>query len=137
YADLDKAYSGERPEGVDLPDGINNQNPNTELISNEIYPIIAETIHDLIEEVIKVATNAIEGAISSITLNFELTQTAPIVGETVANWSVNLGAENVAPVDCTGAGCAVIEPLINTTLIPLINTAVVPIRDFLVGDGGH
>ena len=137
YVDLDKAYSGERPEGVDLPDGINNQNPNTELISNEIYPIIAETIHDLIEEVIKVATNAIEGAISSITLNFELTQTAPIVGETVANWSVNLGAENVAPVDCTGAGCAVIEPLINTTLIPLINTAVVPIRDFLVGDGGH
>ncbi|MHA7159193.1 choice-of-anchor G family protein, partial [Glutamicibacter endophyticus] len=144
YVDLDKAYSGERPEGVDLPDGINNQNPNTELISNEIYPIIAETIHDLIEEVIKVATNAIEGAISSITLNFEVTAEESLTNSSaVATWSVNLGAETVEPVTCTPSGlggaalCTTIETLVNTTLLPVIQTAVIPIRDFLVGDGGH
>ncbi|PRA00232.1 hypothetical protein CQ017_04160 [Arthrobacter sp. MYb224] len=140
YIDLDKAYSGERPEGVDLPDGINNQNPNTELISNEIYPIIAESVHDLMEEVVAIAVSAIEGALGSVTLNLEAGVSA--LGNTAtANWSVNLMGD-AQPVVCESEGlggaalCATLETAINTVVGPIVQTALVPIRDYILSDGG-
>lgn len=142
YVDLDKVYSGERPEGPDLPDGINNQNPNTELISTEIYPIIGESVHDLINEVVNVAVSAVEGALGSVTL--DLTAGASALGQgATASWSVNLMGDEVEPVSCEPDGiaggplCTTLETAINTVVGPIIETGLIPIRDFILSDGGQ
>lgn len=49
---LDQAFSGKNRPGQAT--GINDQNPNTELVSDEIYPLLAETVHDLMEEVVNI-----------------------------------------------------------------------------------
>ena len=139
YVDLDKAYSGERPEGVDLPDGINNQAPNTELIDDQLYPIIGESIHDLINEVVNIAVGAVAGALGSVTVNVDVTTpNVPIVGGTTLKWSANLMGD-VQPLECEGsaAACGTIEPLANGVLAPLANTVIAPLRDFILSDDGQ
>ncbi|WP_170184057.1 SdrD B-like domain-containing protein [Glutamicibacter uratoxydans] len=136
YVDLDKAYSGERPEGVDLPDGINNQAPNTELIDDQLYPIIGESVHDLINEVVSIAVGSIEGALDSVTLDLNVKTTG--IAPATASWSVNLMGD-VKPVECDGSAlvCEPLKATINTIVAPLVKTAIVPIRDYILSDDGQ
>ncbi|WP_158217729.1 choice-of-anchor G family protein [Nesterenkonia sp. F] len=137
---LDQLLSGElRP---DQPTGMNNQNPNTELIDDELYPMIAETVHDLMEEVTNIAIGAVEGALGSITVNFEATADSPLGGSATASWAVNLMDEEVQPFECTAEGvdgevaCATLQTAYST-LSPLIDGVLAPVRDFLIGDAGQ
>ncbi|WP_171906587.1 choice-of-anchor G family protein, partial [Arthrobacter sp. SW1] len=137
---LDQIYSGERPEGPDAPDGINNQAPNTEVIDDTIYPIIAETVHDLMEEVTNIAVGAIAGALGSVTLNITAGMTTPL-GGAVATTSINLMGD-LGQIQCTpsglgGAGvCATLTTML-TAAQPILTTMVQPIRDFILSDGGQ
>ncbi|MFD5822217.1 hypothetical protein ACFWFN_07810, partial [Nesterenkonia xinjiangensis] len=138
---LDQLLSGEmRP---DQPTGMNNQNPNTELIDDEIYPMIAETVHDLMEEVTNITLGAVEGALGSITLDFEITLDGGPTGTATGSWSVNLMGDELEPFTCesTGVGgaalCTTLTTTFNTVVEPLVETALIPVRDFLVGDAGQ
>lgn len=128
---LDQLLSGEnRP---DQPTGMNNQNPNTELIDDELYPMIAENVHDLMEEVTTIVVGSVEGAMGSITLDFTVG-----IDETEASWGVNLMDEEVRPVECEGdeITCTTLTTAIDTVVAPLVDTALIPARDFLVSDAG-
>ncbi|WP_460463592.1 choice-of-anchor G family protein, partial [Arthrobacter pigmenti] len=136
---LDQLVSGDLRPGQ--PAGLNAQNPNTELIADELYPMIAETVHDLVEEVTSTAVSAIEGALGSVTIDFTAGLDAGIASAE-ASWTVNLMGD-MSEVTCTssgiggGAACATLETAINTVVAPMINTVVTPIRDFILSDGGQ
>ncbi|MDO7867686.1 choice-of-anchor G family protein [Nocardioides jiangxiensis] len=121
--------------------GINRQQPNTEIIDDEIYPMIAETIHDLIDEVTTIAVGAIDGALASVTVDFTATLKSAL-GTGTATWSTNLMTPQVKPATCvaTGVGgpvmCTLLTTAINTVVAPLANQLLVPVRDFLLGDDG-
>ncbi len=123
------------------PTGLNSQNPNTELLDSEIYPMIAETVHDLMDEVLTIAVRAAQGALSSVTAEFTAKQ-ADSTGTAVATWTVNLGTGKVSPAQCTATGltgnvkCVALTSLVNTVIAPVSSTALVPVRDALLGEGG-
>ena len=135
---LDQLLSGKNRPGQ--PTGINNQNPNTELINDEIYPMIAETIHDLMEEVTNIVLSSIDGALKSITVEFTATLKTGLA-DAKATWKVNLGGD-LTDLACVPGGiggelvCATLTTAINTVLKPLFNTVIAPIRDFILSDGG-
>ncbi|WP_460691229.1 hypothetical protein, partial [Nesterenkonia suensis] len=138
---LDQLLSGElRP---DQPTGMNNQNPNTELIDDELYPMIAETVHDLMEEVTNITLGAVEGALGSITLDFEMTLDGGATGTATGTWSVNLMGDELEPFNCESTGfggaalCTTLTTTFNTIIEPAVETALIPVRDFLVGDAGQ
>ncbi|WP_344684488.1 hypothetical protein, partial [Actinocorallia glomerata] len=128
---LDQLLSGELRPGQ--PTGMNNQNPNTELIDDEIYPMIAETVHDLMEEVTNITVGAIEGALASVTIDYEATVDAPLVGAT-ATGSINLMGDVVDAFQCGGSTvtCTTLGAITG-----LLQDAVVPVRDFVIGDAGQ
>ncbi|TCJ30386.1 choice-of-anchor G family protein [Nocardioides jejuensis] len=123
------------------PNGLNNQNPNTEIIDDEIYPMIAETIHDLINEVVTIAVGEVQAALSSVTVDF-ITQLKSPLGTATSAWNVNLGGTTARPATCLPTGtagpalCKTLNGLVNTVLVPLANKAVYPLRDLLIGDAG-
>ncbi|WP_203338237.1 choice-of-anchor G family protein [Nocardioides limicola] len=138
---LDQLMSGEMRPGQ--PTGINAQNPNTELIDDEIYPMIAETVHDLMEEVTSIVLGAVEGALDSITVRFLADLDGGLLGGGTATWSLNLMAAQVEPVTCEPRGlsggllCGILVGTVQGVLIPLADTVLIPVRDFLVGDAGQ
>jgi hypothetical protein len=122
--------------------GMNDQLPNTELIDSELYPMIAETVHDLMNEVITIAVGAAQGALGSITVDWRATAgTAP--NNAVATWTTNLmGTPPISNLSCApGTGalagllCSTLTAAINLTG-PVISTVLVPLRDFVLGDAG-
>lgn len=122
--------------------GMNDQLPNTELVDSEIYPMIAETVHDLMNEVVTVAVGTAQGALGSITVNWRATAgTAPNNG--VAVWTTNLmGTPPVSGLYCTpgtgalgGALCATLSTAVIATG-PVIAGLLVPLRDLVLGDAG-
>lgn len=122
------------------PTGLNSQNPNTELIDSEIYPMIAETVHDLMNEVMTIAIGAVEGALSSVTVDFTATQ-SDATGSGVATWSLNVGTGEIKPATCIATGltggvkCTLLT-LAVATLGPVLNTTLVPVRQALIGNAG-
>ena len=123
------------------PTGLNAQKPNTELVDDEIYPMIAETVHDLMEEVYTVVMKAVDGALASVTVDLTATLN-PLSGQSAtAKWSVNLMGQPTAPT-CTGVGTT--SGLLCTTLAaaivvanPIVTKLVAPLRDFVLSDAGH
>lgn len=123
------------------PTGLNNQLPNTEIIDDEIYPMIAESVHDLMDEVVTIAVGAVEGALSAVHVDFIAALKAPL-GSAIATWTVNLGGTTIRPASCFPGGvtgpvlCKTLTGTINTVIVPLANKLLVPVRDALIGDGG-
>lgn len=123
------------------PTGLNNQQPNTEIIDDEIYPMIAETIHDLMDEVVTIAVGAVEGSLSAVHVDFISQLKAPL-GTATSTWTVNLGGEQIRPALCFPSGlmgpalCKTLTGTINTLIVPTVNKLLVPVRDALVGDAG-
>jgi hypothetical protein len=137
---LDQLLSGELRPGQ--PTGLNAQNPNTELIDDEIYPMIAESVHDAMNEATSIALGAVEGALESVTIHFVADISTPLVGDASATWDVNLMSGDLTNVTCEGSGivgglgCTAIVTAVNT-LGPAVETALVPARDFVLGNGGQ
>ncbi|MGQ7788990.1 choice-of-anchor G family protein, partial [Nesterenkonia sp. K-15-9-6] len=125
---LDQLLSGELRPGQ--PTGMNNQNPNTELIDDEIYPMIAETVHDLMEEVTNITVGAIEGALASVTIDYEAT-----LGGATATGSLNLMGDEINEFECSGGLPGVCATL--SAVTGLLQEAVVPVRDFVISDAGQ
>jgi hypothetical protein len=124
------------------PTGLNNQLPNTELIDDEAYPMIAETVHELMDEVVTIAVGSIAGALGSVTVDFTATLKGLLGSSAVSTWSVNLMGSQVQPSTCTSTGlagptlCNVLTTLVNGAVVPLANQLLVPVRDFLLSDAG-
>ncbi|MFC7403948.1 choice-of-anchor G family protein, partial [Georgenia alba] len=135
---LDQIVSGDLRPGQ--PSGINNQNPNTELIDDELYPMIAETVHDLMEEATNIAVGAIEGALGSVTVNLTAAMDSP-AGSATATWDLNLMGD-LDNVECESSGlgggalCTTLTTAINA-LGPVLSGVVQPIRDFVLSDAGQ
>ena len=139
---LDQALHGQETEDGPLlppqdvrpgdPTGLNSQDPDTELINDELYPMVAESVHDLMNEVTAIALGAVENALDSITVDF----TATRAGAT-ATWTANLGSNQLAPVQCMPAGgaCDQLAAAVEATR-PAYDEVFAPLRDLLVGDQG-
>lgn len=144
---LDQLMHGENDDGPSVrpgdPTGLNSQNPNTELIDDEIYPMIGETVHDLMEEVTHIAIGEIEGALGAVTVHFNGTF-EPVPGDKAeATWSANLMGDEWPEPTCTSNGgpagtlfCGAIAGA-DSVLEPVVEGALIPVRDFFVKDGGH
>lgn len=115
------------------PTGLNRQHPNTELIDDELYPMVAESIHDLMDEVATIALGAVERSLDSITVDFTATNS----DGSVANWTANLGSDQLSPVVCNPAGptCDGMAAAVEGSR-PAYDGQFAPMRNFLMGDSG-
>ncbi|GAB3598321.1 hypothetical protein [Microbacterium tumbae] len=121
---IDIGRIGGNDDGViDRPVGINNQDPNTELIDDETYPFIASSVHDVIEEVIDLAVQTAIESLESVNLNFEISS----LGMT-AGWDLNLAGQ-VSDYSCSPGGlpgialCATLNAFVGT--VPALIAPVV------------
>ncbi|WP_193105608.1 choice-of-anchor G family protein, partial [Brachybacterium sp. FME24] len=108
---VDLARIGGNDDGViDRPVGINNQDPNTELIDDETYPFVASSVHDVIEEVVDLSVGTAMDSLESVSVSSSVT--AP--DGTTASWDMTLNGE-VTNFECTPGGltgavtCATLE----------------------------
>ncbi|MFD6448082.1 choice-of-anchor G family protein [Promicromonospora sp. NPDC060204] len=133
---LDKLVDGPN-EG-----GINALDPNTELIDDTTYPLIAETVHELMEEVTNILIGAIEDSLNSVTINIAFTDSSPL-GNLDVSWSLPLadavnGNFPEAVNNSTGTMAPVAELLVSTinTLGPALAPILAPVYDLLISDEG-
>ncbi len=124
------------------PTGLNSQAPNTEIIDDEIYPMVAETIHDLMDEVVTIAVGSVAGALGSVTVDFTATLKGILGSSAVSTWRVNLMGTQLQPATCTSVGlagptlCNLLTAVVNTAVVPLANRLLIPVRDLLLSDAG-
>lgn len=131
---------------VDNPDGseqgINALPPNTELIDDTTYPLIAETVHELMQEVTRILIGAIEDSLNSVSIELAFYDESPL-GTLDVSWSIPLanavdGNFPDAVNNSTGTMAPVAELLvgtINTTggaLAPIL----APVYELLISDEG-
>ncbi|WP_156761749.1 choice-of-anchor G family protein, partial [Microbacterium karelineae] len=113
---FDLGRFGGNDDGVrDGPVGLNNQDPNTELVDDETYPFIASSIHDVIEVVLDVAWDAVLESLQTVTISIDVE--AP--DGTTAGVTTNLTGETLDsycnPSGITGAvTCATLTPILST-----------------------
>lgn len=131
--EVDVARIGGNDDGViDRPVGINNQDPNTELIDDETYPFIASSIHDAIEKVIDVAVDTAIESLRSANVNVDITA----LDGTTASWDMDLTGE-VSNYSCESAGatgavsCTTIDGVMKT-----METVMGPVYDTLSDPSG-
>ncbi|WP_166851094.1 hypothetical protein [Isoptericola sp. BMS4] len=104
--------------------------------------MIAESVHDAMNEATHIALGAVEGALESVTIHFVADVTTPLLGNATAKWDVNLMSGDLTNVTCEGEGllgglgCTTLKTTVST-LGPVVETALVPARDFVLGDGGQ
>lgn len=131
--EVDLARLGGNDDGVtDRPVGINNQDPNSELIDDETYPFIASSIHDAIEKVIDVAVDTAVESLRSANVNVDITA----VDGTTAGWDMDLTGK-VSNYDCKPSGatgavsCTTIDAVMKT-----METTMGPVYDTLSDPAG-
>lgn len=131
--EVDLARLGGNDDGVtDRPVGINNQDPNSELIDDETYPLIASSIHDAIEKVIDVAVDTAIESLRSAKVNVDITA----LDGTTAGWDMDLTGK-VSNYDCKPSGatgsvsCTTIDTVMNS-----MKTVTGPIYDKLSDPSG-
>ncbi|MEU4364332.1 choice-of-anchor G family protein [Promicromonospora sp. NPDC023987] len=128
---------------VDNPDGseggLNELPPNFELIDDTTYPLIAETVHELMEEVTNVLIGAIEDSLDAVTVNLAFTDETGLD----VSWSIPLtsavdGNFPEAENNSTGLAAPVAEVLITTinTLGPAISELLAPVYELVISDEG-
>lgn len=128
---------------VDNPDetegGLNELPPNFELIDDTTYPLIAETVHELIEEITNVFIGAIEDSLNSVTINIAFQDETGLD----VSWSLPLadavnGNFPEAVNNSTGLAAPVAEVLVGTlnTVGPALAPILAPVYDLLISDEG-
>jgi hypothetical protein len=71
--------------------GLNAQQPNKELISSEIYPLIAESIHDIMHDITNLLVGAIEDSLHAVTITVHFTDDKGLVGGNLdVTWTFTL-----------------------------------------------
>ncbi|WP_275004576.1 choice-of-anchor G family protein [Promicromonospora iranensis] len=131
---------------VDNPDGseggLNELPPNYELIDDTTYPLIAETVHELMQEVTRILIGAIEDSLNSVTINIAFYEEGPL-GTLDVSWSLPLadavnGDFPEAVDNSTGTMAPVAAVLVNTinTLGPALAPILAPVYDLLISDEG-
>jgi LPXTG-motif cell wall-anchored protein len=131
---------------VDNPDGteggLNELPPNYELIDDTTYPLIAETVHELMEEVTNILIGAIEDSLNSVTVNIAFNDESSL-GVLDVSWSIPLadavnGKFPEAVNNSTGTMAPVAEVLVGTinstggALAPILE----PVYNLLISDEG-
>lgn len=114
--EVDVGRIGGNDDGVtERPVGINNQDPNTELIDDETYPFIASSIHDAIEKVIDVAVDTAIESLRSANVKVDVTA----LDGTTAGWDMDLTGKvsnySCEPAGATGSvSCTTIDSVMKT-----------------------
>ena len=117
---------------IDRPVGINNQNPNTELIDDETYPFVASSVHDVIDETVDLSVGTAMDSLESVSISSSVT--AP--DGSTASWDMTLAGE-VTNFECTPGGvtgaatCAALEGAM-TAMGPVMT----PINDLITNPEG-
>ncbi|GGO86324.1 hypothetical protein GCM10011584_08360 [Nocardioides phosphati] len=86
------------------PTGLNNQNPNTEIVDDEIYPMVAESIHDLMDEVYNIAAGVVVGSLDSTTVDWTATTKPDADNSAVTTWSTTLRGTTTKAPSCVATG---------------------------------
>lgn len=131
---------------VDNPDetegGLNELPPNYELIDDTTYPLIAETVHELMQEVTRILIGAIEDSLNSVTVNIAFYEEGPL-GTLDVSWSLPLadavnGDFPEAVNNSTGTMAPVATVLVGTinTVGPALAPILGPVYDLLISDEG-
>ncbi|WP_454851755.1 choice-of-anchor G family protein [Promicromonospora soli] len=131
---------------VDNPDetegGLNELPPNYELIDDTTYPLIAETVHELMQEVTRILIGAIEDSLNSVTVNIAFYEEGPL-GTLDVSWSLPLadavnGDFPEAVNNSTGTMAPVATVLVSTinTVGPALAPILGPVYDLLISDEG-
>ena len=109
---IDVGRLGGNDDGVipNRPIGINNQDPNTELIDSTTYPFIASSVHDVIEKVLEVATDAAVNSLKAMKINVAVTAATG----TTAGWTMDLTGAITNPFCTPAAFDFVTCPLVAT-----------------------
>jgi LPXTG-motif cell wall-anchored protein len=133
---------------IDNPDGseqgLNGLPPNTELIDDTTYPLIAETVHELMEEVTNVLLGAIEDSLDAVTVNIAFYEEGALgTGTLDVSWAIPLasvvdGSFPEAVNNSTGAMGPVATVLVNTidTLGPAVSELLAPVYDLVISEEG-
>lgn len=131
---------------VDNPDetegGLNELPPNYELVDDTTYPLIAETVHELMQEVTRILIGAIEDSLNSVTINLAFYEEGPL-GTLDVSWSIPLAdAVNGEFPEAVDNSTGTMAP-IATVLVNTINTTggalapiLAPLYDLLISDEG-
>ncbi|GHH72274.1 choice-of-anchor G family protein [Promicromonospora soli] len=131
---------------VDNPDetegGLNELPPNYELIDDTTYPLIAETVHELMQEVTRILVGAIEDSLNSVTVNLAFYEEGPL-GTLDVSWSIPLAdAVNGDFPEAENNSTGTMAP-IATVLVGTINTTggalapiLAPVYELLISDEG-
>lgn len=131
---------------VDNPDetegGLNELPPNYELIDDTTYPLIAETVHELMQEVTRVLLGAIEDSLDAVTVNIAFTDESEL-GNLDVKWSIPLasvanGEFPEAENNSTGTMIPLATTLVTLidTLGPTLSTLLAPVYDLVISDQG-
>ncbi|GAB3668561.1 hypothetical protein GCM10027589_35110 [Actinocorallia lasiicapitis] len=123
--------------------GLNNQPPNKELLSSKDYPLIAQTVHDVMQDATNIAVGAIEGAMDSIKIT--LRWAGPVLGGNLdVSWTFTpqqaITGTAPKPVDkSTGLAKPLGIALVNTlnSASPLLKGVVKPAYDLIIADAGN
>ncbi|MER7798195.1 choice-of-anchor G family protein [Microbacterium sp. NPDC096154] len=135
---LDNIMDGERPDDPERPTGINNQDPNTELIDDEIYPMVAESVHDVMNAALDIAAGAVENALNAITIDMTFT-----VPNATKSLSLGLNGDIIAETDCVGSGitgtvaCTTLNAAMTTVIRPALTAIVAPALQTLLDNGAQ
>ncbi|MFD2026504.1 choice-of-anchor G family protein [Promicromonospora aerolata] len=133
---------------IDNPDGseqgLNALPPNTELIDDTTYPLIAETVHELMEEVTNVLLGAIEDSLDAVTVNVAFYEEGALgTGTLDVSWAIPLtsvvdGNFPEAVDNSTGTMAPVAAVLVTTinTLGPAVSDLLAPVYDLVISDEG-
>ncbi len=131
---------------VDNPDdtegGLNELPPNYELIDDTTYPLIAETVHELMQEVTRILIGAIEDSLNSVTINLAFYEEGPL-GTLDVSWAIPLAdAVNGDFPEAVNNSTGTMAP-IATVLVNTINTTggalapiLAPVYELLISDEG-
>ncbi|MFJ3958971.1 choice-of-anchor G family protein [Arthrobacter sp. NPDC090010] len=124
--------------------GLNAQKPNTELISSKDYPLIAQTVHDLMHDATNIAVGAIENSLDAVKL--KLNWVGPILlspsGLNI-NWTFTLKQAATgtmpAPVNNSTGLLGSLVGSVVTTLAKssnLLGTAIRPVYQLVIANAG-
>ncbi|SDS78581.1 choice-of-anchor G family protein [Microlunatus soli] len=124
--------------------GINNMDPNSELLTSKTYPLIAETVHDMMRDITNRIVGSVDGALGSVTVNLQFTKTFGPDDVLDVTWPVNLrqavNGDFPAAVDNSSGPTG---GTLGNSLTTVINTLGVtaapifkPVYDFILSDDG-
>ncbi|GAB3756965.1 hypothetical protein GCM10027591_06300 [Zhihengliuella somnathii] len=139
YIDMAEFMGNDEGAGTNA-EGLNSQNPNTELIDDNLYPMVADSIHDIIENAIALAVSTVEASLGSISVDLTVDATSPLGGTATKTISAALdGTITSTACESTGIDGAAACTLLDTAeaaISPLLSTVVQTISNTLLANDG-